>query len=622
MCGILGVFGSTNSDQWIKSGIEKIKFRGPDNQSILNFDNILTLASARLAMTDPLPRSNQPMTDKTSGDAIVFNGEIYNYESLSFDHLNGISLKTESDTEVLLLLMQKYGINAIKYLQGMYAFAYYNAKNCSLILARDKLGKKPLYYRILENKIYFSSCIDTLSDLSSPVTISNKSLYQYLSLGYLLDDETIDSKVKSIMPGSQLVVSFRNSKIVIEKSKSTNQTSELDVDNENLREIIYNSVSVRVNGHNSAALSLSGGIDSSIIAQVLSDKHYPVVCYSASWPDSDKTRYNTDSDVAKSISKILNLEYHQIDIFSASDLLENLDNFLVAMQEPNNNPSGLSMFNLYSKIADDGHRLVLTGDGADEIFGGYARYDKTLKIANFPSSHSEYAAKFLLNQLADSRNLFWKTLITQISPKNEVGWLYWHWVFTPKEINDLFGKNLNQSFANPFLIQPIKAISSIEPNRSLVDSIMQLDHEVWLNMESNRKLDRISMNFSIEARSPFQDEKVIQVANSLMRGIKTDLLGKTLLKNAFPELNNLGTRTDKAGFTSPIGHWLRKNVGLVKVSLDHLATVGIIDKDKIEILKSYPNSKNYRKLMQLWTLIVLSRWLLLKNVTFEKNDWD
>ena len=104
MCGILGVFGSTNSDQWIKSGIEKIKFRGPDNQSILNFDNILTLASARLAMTDPLPRSNQPMTDKTSGDAIVFNGEIYNYESLSFDHLNGISLKTESDTEVLLLL--------------------------------------------------------------------------------------------------------------------------------------------------------------------------------------------------------------------------------------------------------------------------------------------------------------------------------------------------------------------------------------------------------------------------------------------------------------------------------------------------------------------------------------
>lgn len=610
MCGIVGGFGIDIQENWIKLETDNLEKRGPDHRAMLVVNSHLTMGAARLAMTDPLPRSNQPFVREDLGAIISFNGEIYNYKSLRNELVkDGYAFHTDSDTEVLLAAIHSYGEQVTEKINGMYAFAYYSKDTNQLILGRDFLGKKPLYWMKFQNNIYWSSSLQSLSRLKKARKLSSQGLIEYLSFGYTIDPSSIENEINVISPGTLMRVSLEGNAAQYQLLDSKPYAPESSNPLLTIREEITNAVTARISGHKSAAISMSGGLDSSIVAQITSRSEVDMTAYSAIWVDSDKSRYNKDAEIAKVISSRIGIPCTLVEMITTDKLTLALDDFVLAMEEPNANPTGISMMSLYKAIGDDGHRLVLTGDGSDEIFGGYPRYESQSRIPKILSLRGNTVGKLLSSERSSTNNKWIAALLSQTDDRNSNRWTHWHWNFTPGELSRLIRSNQGQAH----IVNQVESSISSSLNaggKHRIERMMEMDRNIWLTMESNRKLDRISMHNSIEARSPFQDDRVIAVGLNEMAKHKFKKIEKKILWEAFPEMQSLGVRPDKTGFISPVGHWLRGNQKLASDSVDHLHLMGHFNIEHMKKLLSAPADGNYRKIMQLWSLIVLSRWIL------------
>jgi asparagine synthase (glutamine-hydrolysing) len=605
MCGIVGGYGENVDAPWVSNQTTQLAYRGPDFQKYIQVNPKLHFGSARLAMTDPLPRSNQPF--ETERSVIVFNGEIYNYEILKAElESAGVKFETQSDTEVLLKSLDFWGDKATFRLEGMFAFAYFDKTKEILTLGRDSLGKKPLYFCLHKGSIYWSSSLKSLTELTPNSRLNKNAIFEYLSLGYVLDPNTINDNIHSVAPGKFLKLVIEDSKVKFIDSVNIPKRKNRTNPEKKFREELQKAVQLRVASHKSVAISLSGGVDSTVVALLAKEVGSNVTGYSAAWPTSDKKRYNSDSDSAENIANRIGIDFKRIDIQNEFDLDAKLKNYVKAMEEPNSNPTGLSMMSLYNNISEDGVRLVLTGDGADEILGGYPRYHSLRRVPNFLRIKSGLVTRYLEKERTNGNRLAIQGLITQNSNNDFNNWLHWHWNFTPEETKRLFPSYFTSSVE----VDLRKSLNESSPEflAGPVAFNMQLDHRIWLNMESNRKLDRISMFYSIEARSPFQDENVIDAALDFMEKDNFRTLDKKILRESFPELKSLGVRDDKAGFISPVGHWLRANEYLVNSSLVSLSDHMPLDNRFLSELRDAPLSGNYRRIMQLWSLVVLSYW--------------
>ena len=602
MCGILGAFGPAIPPGWLEASLSNISHRGPDSQGTVKLKNTLCMAAVRLAMTDPLPRSNQPMTDPDSGDVLTFNGEIFNYKDLKEELITfGIKFRTESDTEVLLYWLKLFGSARINELQGMFAFAYFSVTKGTVLLARDSLGKKPLYCLIDESResLAWSSSVMALATLEGSPEISKSGLSDYLSLGYILDPNSPFEKISAVQPGEVIEVELSNLRRINRFRLIASKTQKQN----NLRKAISDAVMRRIEGHEQVALSLSGGVDSAIIALVLAENGINAKCFSASWEDSDKDRYNLDARQAEVIARNLNLSYEAVRMISPSELESEIKVFLKAMEEPNNNPSGVSMMRLYRRISEQKYRLVLTCDGDDEIFAGYERHTKSKILPNLLKLNSERMTSSVLNDKTQIKSRIAALVATQIHPTNYEPWLFWHKLFSETEVLRMI------RFASWNVGQEIMDISKIPTNMGATETLIKRDREIWLPMESNRKLDRVSMYYSIEARSPFQDDEVVALGREMMGKSKYKRLEKILLKETYPELESLGVRPDKAGFISPVGHWLRGNPHLVSKSLNCLVENEILDENEVETWLATPELGDFKLIKKLWALTILGVWI-------------
>lgn len=613
MCGLIGCFGKNADTEWVSCEIPNLRHRGPDNSDLIKVDEFACLGSARLSMTDPNPRSNQPMRDELNGNLISFNGEIYNFRNLKSRLSSlGIQFNTESDTEVLLKGLSTFGTDFLELVNGMFAFAFYENRTKTIYLCRDNLGKKPLYYVIQNENIYWSSSMRTLQSKKIGFDLNVSGLISYLALGYTIDPFTMQDDITALSPGSILEVKVENNSLSAKEFRLPKFSTPSDLENASLREIIQAAIDSRIEGQDKVAISLSGGVDSAIVALGTKKTGKGVKTYSANFPDSDKERYNIDSSAAESIARNLGLEHERVNIFNASELPFWLDQFTKDMEEPNSNPTGLTMSYLYKRISSDGHRLVLTGDGADEILGGYPRYSLAAKIPNILHLPETLTDSVLSKATKFSTRLLTQFAVTQSKNSSISKWLYWHWVFKPEEIDKMLSiKKSYKSIKNDNL-KYLSRIGQGQPNA--VQSLMNFDQKIWLAMESNRKLDRISMSYSIEARSPFQDENVISKSLELMNTNKFQLLDKKILRSAYPELTNLGVRNDKTGFISPVGHWLRMNPKLVLESLERLKQTKQFKTIEIKKYTEIPCQGDYSKLKKLWSLVVLSNWLKTRDL--------
>jgi asparagine synthase (glutamine-hydrolysing) len=603
MCGIIGAVGS-KSDEFVRSNLNLLRKRGPDSQNSLELDFGLSLGATRLSMTDPDPRSNQPMLDLSNGNVLVFNGEIFNFKSIKKDLTEkGIVFYTQSDTEVLLKALGVYGPEYIPKLEGMFAFAFYRKLTNQLILSRDFLGKKPLYYSINRKSLIFCSDINIVQKFINDWSIDDSSLLTYLNLGFVLDPKTMFKSTSSVAPGTILSIDLRDIRLESEIRYTPDSISESP--NISVYESVNEALTQRVDGHEKFAITLSGGVDSSIIA--LQSVHLGLKgeAYSMRWPDSDKDRYNTDFYLANKNCLQLGIKFNPIDMPSANQIPDLLDQYCLAMGEPNSNPTGLSMMFLYKLIAEDGHRLLLTGDGADEIFGGYERYKQVKKLNKFYKVFDRFPDLF--------HEDIGRSQIANLSVGEKyVGeklWFRWH----QNRSNKLLKKLIKiEAMATPL---PKNDLSKFFLKKSnLVATTLFNDSTIWLPMESNRRVDRISMWNSMEARSPFQSEKVIGVGYKEMNKFKFEKLNKAILVESFPKLRSLELSNTKMGFISPLGHWLRNNSEFVAESITYLSTKLNLNGRELKNLLDSPKRENFTEFKSLWNLVVLSSWFRVNNL--------
>ncbi len=559
-------------------------------------------------MVDPHPRSNQPFIDEASGDSIVFNGEIYNYLELRDElkkDFQGLIFKTESDTEVLLLGLQLRGLCFVNSLNGMFSFSFFSHKDNSILLGRDLQGKKPLYFHESPEGIVWGSTLKAIALLIEKKQITN--LDQYLQVGYFIDPNTPYRNVKELMPGTLLKYEITQNKLTHSRISPIRTVRTKPPQTDQLREALKLAVSRRIKDQNTVAISLSGGVDSAVIAIILAELGAKTVAYSSHWEDKDKEKYNLDCEIAESIAFNLGIDFKKVAMPNSRDIKKVLTEFLQATQEPNNNPTGLSMMNLYRQISEDNIRLVLTGDGADEILAGYDRYNKVRRIPHFMSIPENNVTQLLANSLSRVSTKAHKALVSQFELQSTMRWMQWHQLFELHEQRKILGSS--EFWGSSQFSSYVQSFCRNMDLESPVQSLMEIDSRIWLAMESNRKLDRISMSFSIEARCPFQDLEVKEISRELMNNSNYGILGKKHLWQAFPELIDLNVRTDKYGFISPVGHWLRNNPDLISESIDYLCKNLSSDRSYLERLERGVNQGDFTKIKKTWAFVVLARWL-------------
>ena len=606
MCGIIGVAGKSVSDEEFGKHLEHLTKRGPDSQQMMHVSSECIMGATRLAMVDPLPRSNQPMIDKETGDVLTFNGEIYNYLELRQEfEMRGFKFETESDTEVLLKFLQSNDSPDLSTLNGMFAFAFFNKRKNTVLLGRDQLGKKPLFYSAGKQEFVWGSSIWNVSRLSgsSIRKASDFGTYQYL--GYEISPKTHYSKVFEINPGACVTFNLTD----YSQDFQTKFTASKILKSVSIRQSLLEAVEKRIKHHPEIAISLSGGLDSTIIAILVKELGVNCTTFSAHWNDSDKSRYNSDGILAREISKKLGFNHEQVEMLNTGELETEIRNFLIAMEEPNSNPTGVSMMKLYGAISKHGIRLALTGDGADEIFSGYERYNLVAKRKNLFQLKSPKWERYVLAKRDPMRRLPTGLLASQMSPKSVSSWLYWHLIFTPSEWNEIRIARNNVNTEIAALDGVIQQISPVTELSNPTQIIMKRDSDIWLSMESNKRLDRISMFHSVEARSPFQDDNLVKLANQKMQDFGFKRLNKEILRNEFPEVEVLGVMKGKVGFISPVGHWMRRNPELIDSSFAILESAQEFKMEKIQRLTNEALDGNFRKISQIWNLIIYAQWI-------------
>lgn len=595
MCGIIGFTGPKNFKQ-LDNLQQLIYHRGNDELSQY-YQNGVNLGMNRLAIND-LSKGIYPL--KYKHYSLIYNGEIYNQ-----DHLKqklkekNIKFHTQCDGEVILPLFDQLGTQAFSKLEGMFAIALIDHQNKKLILARDKSGQKPLYYFVNQRQFAFSSEIKALIPLIKEVGQLNlKKLATYLREGSLLGQETLLKKIKKVEAASYLEIDLENISHKTKKywhPKITNTVkSEVQLIKQ-LDQLLVESVSKRLLADVGVGSFLSGGVDSSLISYYAANLQEKFHTYSVVFPgyeNDDEARF---SDwVAKSIST----EHTRVvcDAEKAKEVIDQIGKFI---DEPIIDPAVIPTY-LIAKEARKKVKVVLSGEGADELFGGYPRYTKHLNRIRlqkyFPQPFWQIIKTIIPKRISAKLDYALTPLGEYYSSQN---------VWTTQELKQLLP---NSEYEFQHSTPPKK---SFDKNPLLA---MQLrDYHHYLAEQLLMKVDKFTMINNLEARSPFLDTKIINFAFSLKNKHRTDkyLLRKVAQKHLPKKI----AWRQKKGFTVPLGDWYRHQLrSTVLETTNNLSDLEIFNGNYLKqiIEEHLTYKKNHRD--KIWSLIVLDKWLLSNKI--------
>lgn len=620
MCGIAGIVSDHRNLDKVVSGImTSLIHRGPDFQSKFIKKN-LALAHTRLSIIDTNERANQPMIDTSSKYTIVYNGEIYNFLDLKKEMINDdIFFKTNSDTEVILNGYRDYGIKFFKKLRGFYSFCIFNHEENSLILARDQLGKKPLYYSQVNSEFIFASEIKPLINaIENKQNINLDNISHYLWKGYYAHGETIYSSVKSILPGeiAKFDISLKSlTRISLDKFKISVSNSFPNRNLNLVKSSLLESLKYRFISDVPVAMLLSGGVDSSLLTLLAGDdlgKKFNT--YYMGYDENNDIFRDASEDIANQIgSKHKSLIMKEPSINTAADKM--IDIF----GEPFADFSALPSYDLYESVSKHS-KVVIAGDGADEMFGGYKDtkifliFDILTRILpNIKTNNGLNKIYHLLNLNNKSLNLLAYFISPSILPEK-----YFATITHNKGWNSLYRKEYMTEFgykvSRETNVEMEESDLFLKSGETLIERYMNY-YLIRLIYDFMVKVDRTSMANSIEVRSPYLDLKMMEKMNgmnisSMSNIFETKIELKKLLSSK--GLNNI-SRIKKVGFTPPINKWMCTNSGISM--LDTMTN----DKNSIvselfntSMLKElYINKKNLQKnTSRLWNLLVLYKWSL------------
>lgn len=622
MCGIAGIYRLNNQSypdmaQHLAVMNQLQKHRGPDGQRYwMHPTRTLGFAHQRLTIID-VATGTQPMTDGY-GNTICYNGEIYNYLELKHE-LKEYEFHTTSDTEVILAAYQKWGHDCVDHLRGMFSFAIWDEQKQRLFCARDRFGIKPFYYTIIDETLYFASEVKTLIPFIKEINTNLEALHDYLVFQFCLGTKTLFEGIHELPPAHTLTASQGRCQIkkyweVFYNLDFTHTSTYFE---EKLRDLLEESIRLHTRADVPIGAYISGGIDSSIIASVAarhqSSSGQPFFGFTGKF--SEGADYD-ESGYARILAQEKGINLHEVNITS-KDFIDSISQVIYHLDYPVAGPGSFPQYHV-SKLAAQHRKVVLGGQGGDEIFGGYTRYliayfEQCIKAAiNGTSNNGNFIVTYesIIPNLRALKNYqpllqeFWREGLFDTLDKRyfrlinraptlqkEIAWETFDSDYSPfQNFQEIFhGKNVGKE--------------------SYFDSMTHFDFKTLLRGLLQVE-DRMSMAHGLESRVPFLDHPLIEFAATMPSNIKfKDGTLKMVLVNAMRHHlpDAICNRKDKMGFPVPLNDWLQKDIKSFVYDIfnsQQAATRPYFNSD--EILKNLGSETKFGR--KIWGLLSLELW--------------
>ncbi len=595
--------------------IDAVAHRGPDAEGFFE-DEIIALGHKRLSILDLSHNADQPMFSHDKRNVMVYNGEVYNYIELAGNENShrGFQLNTTSDSEVMLESFAMHGIKSVEGFNGMFAFAIYDKLAQELFIVRDRIGIKPLYYYYADGEFAFASELKSFRNLKQiKFKLNNEAIYNYLHVGYIPAPQSIYQHIYKLEQGHWLKISktgiekecYWQPENCIEKAIHDNEASA----KKKLDNLLHSSVSLQMRSDVPFGVLLSGGTDSSVVASIASENSKSKInTFSIGFKEKS---YN-EADHAKSIARHLKTNHHEF-IVTLNDALELAEHVMLNYDEPFADSSAIPTY-LVSQLARKHVKVVLSGDGGDELFLGYGTHTWAKRLdsrsLNLIRKPAEMALSKMNSRFKRVASLFRYNANT-FMPAHIFS--QEHYFFSSDEIKALLSdsalKNFSSGFFNSFFRSKSTARNLSKPElQALFDINYYLPDDLLL------KVDRASMKHSLEVRVPLLDHRIVEFALNLSPGLKIKRgVAKYLLKQVLYDYipKSLLDRP-KQGFSIPLSKWLENELYfLIEKYLNKSAiqNQGILNYSEVKTLLTKWKSGSDYLYNRVWQLIILQKWL-------------
>ena len=584
MCGFIGKFSNEKINQeGIFQANKHTICRGPDqlrHHEGSTRDSVYSLIFNRLSILDLTDNASQPMVDEF-GNILMFNGEVYNHRELrSYLENKSIQFKSShSDTEVILHGIRVLGVDFLNKIIGQFAIFYLNKTKGVIFLARDRLGQKPLFYSKTDNKFTVSSNLKSLVKLNTNFHVDEESLSEYLETGVISSPKTLFKNIYKLRPAEIIEVNIENNykikKNLFWKPEDFIQTKKTKFNFDEFSELLKDAVNIRQNADVEVANMLSGGIDSTTIVKLASENNNKLNTFSVT---NTGTSYNEEEWINKVANKYQVIGKY-VDINFDNINLETINESIDAFDEPYSDPSTLPSFLIYKEISKN-FKVAISGDGGDELLGGYQRVIRTLNRNNFASKFFSMYPGFI----GTGNKL-------QINQKNLKG-SYLSFYKDTKLMNLLKLKN---SFLND-------KFTDIEDSEYL--SMILFDYKYYLPEMMMLKVDRASMANSLEVRSPFVDHRLIEYMINSDFEVNNEESQKLPLKKILSnDFDNSFLNRKKMGFVFDLENWVYSNSDYINDYFRNESN--FINNLNNNILKTLSINKSRINAQRIWRIYFL-----------------
>lgn len=609
MCGICGIYNFDNSkvlDKDIHSMNDEMHLRGPDDSGVYTRNNI-GLGMKRLSIID-VNNGHQPMVSDDGDVIVVFNGEIYNFIELRKDLLNkGYLFSTSSDTEVIIQMYKEYGENFVKKLNGMFAICLFDKKQNNFLIIRDRMGIKPLFYYLNEKKIVFASSISSIKKVCNDIRVDDKSFLLYLSLNYVPNSKSIYNGINKLKPGNYIRI--KNNKVDFINywclPKKNNKINEEEF-NDTIKNLIIDSVKIQSRSDVEVGSMLSGGVDSSIITSLFSkntEKEIKTFCI-----DFIGKEQNENIDALK-ISHNIESQHHfkEIDNKIFFSTIKKIGKLL---DEPIADNAIIPSFLISEMAKKNDIKVILSGAGGDELFGGYSRHYRSFNnffsgILKLDNIFSKKISKILPLNL---RNYFFKLNSKALAYTSDTSGINISSLFRIlKDNNKLEEEIINEieSIFEPFLNHH---------STGYKERLMKTDMHNYLPDDVLSLLDKTTMMNSVEGRVPFLDHRIVEYIysnNSKIFEERKLTKAKSVLKKIFKkEIPSTILNKKKIGFNAPLAVWQKENYQYFKENFSNDDFYRKFFKSNLIDDSSLPNKEN---IGLLFALSIFDEWFKYNN---------
>jgi asparagine synthase (glutamine-hydrolysing) len=641
MCGIAGFVkcgqNASADPAIVRQMCDVIRHRGPDDQGIYT-DGGVGLGMRRLSIVD-LATGHQPISNEDGSVVLVFNGEIYNHQALRAELITrGHIYRTQSDTESIVHAYEEYGRECVEHLRGMFAFALWDARNRRLFIARDRLGIKPLYYRLTPELFVFASEIKAL--LAYPGVrpeFNRRVLPEYLAFGYVSDEGTFYRGIRKLMPGHWLELSAEG-ELRIDQYWDLPLTADEELHAESYyihtyRELLEQAVNSHLMSDVPLGVFLSGGVDSSAVAALMTKiRREPIETFSVGYAEQTYS----ELPYARMVSRHLRSTHQEVSV-SEADFFAALPKLIWHEDEPIVWPSSVALY-FVARLARERVTVVLTGEGSDETLAGYTRYAFTLKNARLDRLYRACAPKMIRQQVRNSISS--STLISAalrrklehtFLGKDGEDWTAFYCdnffsAFGSADQHRLLTEDVAREFEAGVAYRNVIKYWEQSCDRAMLERLLYTDIKTYL-VELLMKQDNMSMAASIESRVPFLDHILVEFATHIPESVQLQgLSGKTVLKKAVEDLlpHEILYRP-KLGFPTPWSGWLKgpRLDDIERMLLEpRSVNRGLFRRDVVKRLFEEHRS-NYRDHYdRIWRLLNMELWFRICIEGESHKEWE